>query len=169
MRLTEAFAFLVALPVLYLLKPPVGMELGFVILLAAAVLLVWHPVAHGFADEKRIRYRHYFTWHELAWTAVERVDWSSAWIVLIRKEGFLLGRRIVFPLQRSMGDALAEATGRALPEPAAVTQLKELAQVHGLELRGIERAKPKHAMVALAVFVLLAVVVAWATWAWLQP
>ena len=168
-RATEALALLLIAPVLYWLKPPQGWELVLEGVLLAAVLVVWDPVAHGFADEKGIRYRHYFAWRFLPWEQVERIDWSSAWIVAVRRGASLLRRRTVFPLQRSMGDALAEARGRPLPEPAAVTQLKEYAQARGLELRGIERVRPKHAMVALALFLLIVVAVAWAWWTLLRP
>lgn len=168
-RLTEAVVFFVAAPALYILNPQSGVELAAAIIALLAVAAVWDPVAWGTADETGVRYRHYFGRHFVPWEAVSRVDWSSAWIVVVRKEGWLLRRRIVFPLQRSIKDALAEAVGRPLPEPPAVAALKELVPAAQLDLRSIQRARPKHAMVALAVFLSLAVGIAWAWWALLRP
>lgn len=168
MRLAEVLTFVMML-LLYWLKPPQGVEVALVAFLLMAIALVWDPVAHGVADANGIRYRHYFAWHTLPWGQVERVDWSSAWIVIVRKEGSLLRRRLVFPLQRSMGDALAEAAGRSLPEPRALTSLKEFLASRAIGVRTVERVRPKHVMVALAVFLLICIGVAWAWWAWLRP
>lgn len=162
-RLTEVFIFFVAAPALYALQPTGELQLAAGAFLAVCIALLWDPIAWGTASGRGIVFRRYFGRHFLSWEQVERVDWSPAWLVVVRREGWLLRRRVFFPL-RSSGDLLAGALGREPAEPEAVARLRELLPVGQVELRSVQRVNPRQAKVALAVFLVLAIFTALVAW-----